>query len=104
MTNKQQARALVTEQREGEYWITGHDPEIGPYATRREAEEDRVGVAKFYRHEAGEEIAPAEEFKLENDEPKTHKAEEFFGLEKTKQAKLITGLDCCKGQMELFGD
>jgi hypothetical protein len=33
------------------WWITGLDADLGPYATKPEAEDDRRGVERFYRHE-----------------------------------------------------
>jgi hypothetical protein len=41
------------------------------------------------------------EFELRNDPPK-HKPREFHGQERTKQAVLITGLDCLPNQLDLF--
>jgi Zn-finger protein len=44
-----------------------------------------------------------DEFLLRNDPPKVkHDRGEFCNLERTKQAKLITGLDCLPGQEDLF--
>ena len=44
---------LTTEQRgKASWWITGlpdGDADCGPYRTRAEAEEDRRGLARFYR-------------------------------------------------------
>lgn len=45
----------------------------------------------------------ADGFTLRNDPPKPkHDRGEFYNLERTKQAKLITGLDCLPGQEDLF--
>lgn len=44
---------LSLAQRAGEWSITGlDDGDLGPYQTRADAESDRRGVARFYRHEA----------------------------------------------------
>lgn len=53
MTNKQQAAALrikLDPTREF-YEIHGHDPIMGPYHTKAEAEEDLRGVKRFYQTE-----------------------------------------------------
>ena len=31
-----------------EYWIGPHDPPIGPYERKREAQEDLEGIRRFY--------------------------------------------------------
>jgi hypothetical protein len=43
---------MTTEHRFNGWWITETPPgvdEMGPYATRKEAESDRVGVERFLR-------------------------------------------------------
>jgi len=53
MTNKQQAAALTVELgHDGYWWVDNHIPPIGPYDTKKEAEETRRRVRKFYLHEA----------------------------------------------------
>ena len=45
---------LDLEQQDTSWWITGlpdTDPDCGPYETKQEAESDRRGLARFYRHE-----------------------------------------------------
>ncbi len=45
----------------------------------------------------------ADGFTLRNDPPRVkHDRGEFYNLERTKQAKLITGLDLIPGQGDLF--
>ena len=53
MTNKEQAKALriVVDRETDCYEIVGHDPPIGPYHTKAEAEEDLRGVKRFYQTE-----------------------------------------------------
>jgi len=52
MTNTERADALDLQWRAGEWWIIGHDPEMGPYLTKHEAQDDLRGVKKFYKKEA----------------------------------------------------
>ena len=45
---------LQCEERAGEWWIVGWpegERDCGPYERRAEAEADRVGMIRFYRHE-----------------------------------------------------
>ncbi len=45
--------ALQLERRPDGWWITGQpdtEPDCGPYGTKAEADSDRVGLARFYRH------------------------------------------------------
>ncbi len=52
MTESQRiARGMCEERREDGWWITGHDPEMGPYETKAEAQSDRRGVQRFLRHQ-----------------------------------------------------
>jgi hypothetical protein len=53
MTNKAQAKALriVVDRVNDCYEIVGHDPPMGPYDTKAEAEEDLRGVKRFYQTE-----------------------------------------------------
>ena len=51
MTPAEQAAALKLKLRRDQWWIVGHDPEIGPYDGKPEAEEARKGIERFYRIE-----------------------------------------------------
>jgi predicted secreted protein len=37
---------------DGEWWIVGMPdcPDCGPYETKAEADSDRIGMARFFRH------------------------------------------------------
>ena len=53
MNNKDQAKALriKLDPTHEFYEIVGHDPVMGPYSTKAEAEEDLRGVRRFYQTE-----------------------------------------------------
>lgn len=40
---------MILEKRVDGWWIIHHDPELGPYQTRAEAEDDMRGLVRFYR-------------------------------------------------------
>ena len=45
---------LTVQKPDGKWWIihmpAGGEPECGPYSTKAEAEEDREGMGRFFRH------------------------------------------------------
>ena len=48
--NQKLAAEMKTVRRGGAWWVDGcHEP-MGPYNTKREADEDRIGVQKYLRH------------------------------------------------------
>ena len=61
MTNKQQAKALeiVVDRETDKYEIQGHDPPLGPYDTKAEADDDMAGVKRFYTDEPDDPEAQA---------------------------------------------
>lgn len=42
---------LKIEKREDGWWIVEGDEDCGPYKTKREANEDRIGLQRFYDYE-----------------------------------------------------
>jgi hypothetical protein len=45
---------LRVEKREDGWWVTGHEDETtdcGPYPTKKEAEDDRQGLERFWNYE-----------------------------------------------------
>lgn len=63
MTNKEQAALLCVVVKDDRYWIVNHDPEMGPYDTKKDAVSDMEGVQRFYRDIAVEDTP--EEIALE---------------------------------------
>jgi len=42
---------VKTFKRDDEYWIKDGDEEYGPYDTKKEADEDRIGMQRFIKYE-----------------------------------------------------
>ena len=57
--NSEQAAALAIQVIDDEYWIVNHEPTIGPYEFKKDAQSDLEGVRRFYKLCASENT-PAE--------------------------------------------
>ena len=64
MRNADIAAGLRIEVIDDCYEIVGHDPVIGPYDTKREAESDLAGVKRFYRSLPDEPVPTLEDILL----------------------------------------